>query len=176
MSFFIVNGCKKGCTNPNAMNYDSSAKEEDASCQYCDSARKGFFSTSKTFRDNNSSSSRYQDNVVRFIIEADIYGYQGNACKGKSFAGCFTTGSNDHSGIVRIDVANLTEDTIHVSGQLQLTFSQTENFTYQKSVSALVIPPLGQVEFDKDVQISCVRSSNISSITSAFSNSGFLYW
>ena len=31
---FAFNGCKKGCTDPLALNYDPNAKKEDQSCEY----------------------------------------------------------------------------------------------------------------------------------------------
>ena len=38
---FAFNGCKKGCTDPLALNYDPNAKKENQSCEYESFNRQG---------------------------------------------------------------------------------------------------------------------------------------
>ncbi|HLP52342.1 MAG TPA: hypothetical protein VK154_15745 [Chitinophagales bacterium] len=156
-----VASCKKGCTNPNAVNYDKSAKEEDASCLYCDSVSISTVSVTKLFKDNNSSSNYYQDNIIRVRVSGFIYDYQGNGCKDMAMAtSCNPAGSNDRTGKLSVKFESQISDTIVViSAALTITASQTEGFSYSKVVQNTIIPPFETVEIDSNIFIGCIRGA-----------------
>ena len=58
---FAFNGCKKGCTDPLALNYDSNAKKEDQSCEYESFNRQGLL-----------------DNIVNGYILPSVDAYKNN--------------------------------------------------------------------------------------------------
>ena len=58
---FAFNACKKGCTDPLALNYDSNAKKEDQSCEYESFNRQGLL-----------------DNIVNGYILPSVDAYKNN--------------------------------------------------------------------------------------------------
>lgn len=61
LMIFAFNGCKKGCTDPLALNYDSNAKKEDQSCEYESFNRQGLL-----------------DNIVNGYILPSVDAYKNN--------------------------------------------------------------------------------------------------
>lgn len=79
----IINGCKKerGCTDSNAINYNSAAEESDGSCVYPDTV----FTTDTIYNTDTLHTSCYKDSISKdlhadaplksTIAERDILGY-----------------------------------------------------------------------------------------------------
>ena len=71
---FALNGCKKGCTDPLALNYDPNAKKEDQSCEYESFNRQGLL-----------------DNLANSFILPSVEAYKANVDNLHSSAIVFTT-------------------------------------------------------------------------------------
>jgi|GEM_PF-5276373 len=130
-----IQSCRKGCTNTKAYNYQSSAKQEDGSCLYCDSVYSNGGSSSFIVMDNNSGSPFQGQQVMEVELFSNFLAYNGNGCKqlGRTSAtdSCVAT---NYTAILLSEVSvNLT-----FSGVITV-FNNGGTFTY--SLSNVNIPP-----------------------------------
>ena len=82
LCLFMCQSCKQGCTDPKAYNYVHGAKQDDASCLYCDSSvRNAINSQNYTYYDYNTSSPHYGSAVLSMHVTENQKIYTGNGCK-----------------------------------------------------------------------------------------------
>lgn len=80
-------GCKQsGCTDPNSLNYDILADEDDGSCLYCDSLRTTLTTQTYFLKDTYFNSPHANQNVAKFEFEqrSDTFNFEQcgtNGCK-----------------------------------------------------------------------------------------------
>jgi len=73
-----LNSCKqKGCTDPNSLNYDIMADEDDGSCLYCQSISTPVATRSEYLIDDYNPSIHYNENILRFDMtqHADTFNF-----------------------------------------------------------------------------------------------------
>jgi hypothetical protein len=129
--------CKKGCTNVRAYNYQSSAKEDDGSCLYCDSAVTSGFGQSISVEDVTPGSP-YQYNYVIFAsVNSNYVVYNGNGCK---LQGHDNTGSGCSTTFYAATLQNQTTSTVTFSGTIQV-FQYSLGSTVNYPVYNVIIPP-----------------------------------
>ncbi len=84
---FTLNSCKqKGCTDPNSLNYDIMADEDDGSCLYCESISTPIATRSEYLIDDYNTSIHYNENILRCDMtqHADTFNFSQcgtTACK-----------------------------------------------------------------------------------------------
>ncbi len=149
--------CKKGCTNPRAYNYNASAKEEDASCQFCDSSVLDEFNESYGITDYNSGQHPYET-VLTINLQGNLMRYSGNACKlnGKT-TDC--NGFFDAFTRIRPVLHNITSDTMLFSGNFYISVSGG-NSSEQIFVNYVTIPPQGEYRLDNDILFNCIQTTS----------------
>src|SRR5688572_25912775 len=74
-----VSSCKKGCTNETAINYNSSAKADDASCLFCDSVLIDNSEQTNLWRDYTSGPN-FGDTMFYTVLMINLYSHSGNNC------------------------------------------------------------------------------------------------
>lgn len=154
-----LHSCKKGCTNSSAFNYNPSAKEDDASCLFCDSVKVDNYAVLSQYTDNNSSSTHYQESVLQLRLTGSLLTYRGNHCANLQIrSGCDTLFSAfPNFAYLNRTFTNLTGDTILVSG----TFSYGVTggpFNPSTGISQFKIAPLADVVYGEVVYLDCVQA------------------
>jgi hypothetical protein len=122
LSVVLLPSCKKGCTDTKAYNYTSGAKEDDASCLYCDSVVKelpSFNTNDRTYYDYYSGSPYYQSNVISIHTTGNLKRYNGNGCKRLGLG----NGDACNTIIVTATVTNLTSKTITINSSASMSGS-----------------------------------------------------
>lgn len=152
--------CKKGCTNPRAYNYNASAKEEDASCQFCDSSVLDEFNDNFGITDYNSGQHSYQT-VLTINLQGNLMRYSGNACKRNGIS-TDCNGFFDAFTRIRPVLRNVTNDTMLVSGTFFITVSGG-NSSEQVFINYVTIPPQGSYQTNTDILFSCVQTTSAQS-------------
>src|SRR5437879_3574990 len=80
-ALLVASSCKKGCLNKQAINYNSSAKVEDGSCWFCDSAVLDKYDTRTYAYDNQYPPDLFYDSIILYIKgKGNLYQYSGNHC------------------------------------------------------------------------------------------------
>ncbi len=164
-----LSSCKKGCTNKSAINYDSTAKADDASCLFCDSVDVDEYSSSTFYTDNNSSSPHSGDSVIRVQVSGSLQDYIGNYCPALGLeGGCDTLGTSFPFAHINIIVNNLTDDTLVLFATSSSVFISGSGTTQLGAISQLQIPPYSS-KVSHTLYFDCVQASFASS---SFSLSG----
>lgn len=147
--------CKEGCTNPNAFNYDSKAKSDDASCMYCDTAWEPMGTSFDMISDNNPNSQFAFQSVLTLNTQSNIQVFSGNACTKYGFVSNAECNTFNH----QLLFTNLTNKTITFSGTVLINYS-TFNGSASTSVPIpnMQIPPNQTVATDPVGRI-CVANS-----------------
>jgi hypothetical protein len=163
----IAQSCKKGCTNPSAINYKAGAIHDDASCLFCDSSVQAGGSDQNIVQDMNSASPNFGRAAISITINASQVTYAGNGCQalGKGSAngsGCPTT---TYTAILN----NETTSTIVVSGTIVASVGNSPNLNY--AVSSVSIAPYANASFQMG-QVAC-GDINIFNVT--FQSPSFQY-
>jgi hypothetical protein len=123
-SVIIFSGCKeKGCTNPQAINYNSVADEDDGSCILCKGTTDTLTETTCNLYDNNFQSPFYGQIVGVFHVTQvkDNYPYAEcgtNACR------------------ISVGFENLVNKTMILQYSLQCSGSIGISFSFQKTTTA----------------------------------------
>jgi len=136
--------CKKGCTNPTALNYVRSAKVDDASCLYCDSVLiTGNNSNQIAVADFNSASPYFEQNVIQLIVSNNFVQYNGNGCQLLGHTNNSATGTV--STYYTASISNETSSTVVFTGTIQIGvfLSGSGEVFFDYSVSNVSIPPSG---------------------------------
>ena len=156
MGLLAIQACKQGCTNPNAMNYDSAAKSEDGSCMYCDTSWQ-IFSVSNTIYvyDNNTSSPYYGSTVLQISLRNYKLFGEGNACA-KLLQGDCT--QFQHIA----EISNLTDRQISLSGTLSVFYYiNNGNKNASHSLNGFNISAYSTVQTDKIMPL-CAQTEGFS--------------
>ena len=108
----LCGSCKqKGCTDKNALNYNSAVNEDDGSCVYCHTESIFEGNQSYNSKDYNTSSQYYNMNVVKFTYTNYYISFNIKQC-GSDF--CKTS----------VIIQNLTSKTINFSCEFNLVPTQ----------------------------------------------------
>ena len=138
--------CKKGCTNPTAYNYARSAKVEDGSCLYCDSALTMSNTTSTGIADLNNSSQFFEQTVVLLSVTSNFKTYSGNGCRLLGYPN--TNGSvcapTYYTGVLQ----NETNRKITFSGLIEIQTIQDSTIFNDYNIANIIIPPNGSTTFN----------------------------
>ena len=136
----MTQSCKRGCTDPKAINYVKGAKQDDASCLYCDSSIGSTGITVNNFIiDRNSSSSHFDQEVIQYTVSENQFAYSGNACQilGKGNASCPST------LIFTGTLTNMTNSNILLSGPFQINLFGSSSSSINYQFNSLYIPAGG---------------------------------
>lgn len=167
--------CKKGCTNAGALNYSASAKEDDASCLFCDSI---FVSTETgvtEWSDRDSLSPLINQVVMRSEVVTSIYHYSGNGCRQLGMkTACSDSAPIKNFGYATVSLKNLWADTLIVSGELYIHVSLRAS-TAHIYLSDFHIPPFATVTLPQPYYLSCLASDFVQPYLNVYSDVSFKY-
>ena len=83
--FFLAESCQpKGCTDKNALNFNSIARKKDGSCIYCDLIAKISGVDSIDLIDDNSASTHFNQVVARFYFTQTTKKFNDRGCGSNS--------------------------------------------------------------------------------------------
>lgn len=116
----VMQACKKGCTDHNALNPTAGAKTDDGSCLYCDSADVKKLFNFTTVWDGQSNSPYFQSTVLQVTTNLFQTAYTGNGCVASGAIDKNSTCTNTRNSLVFF---NLTPSTMKFSGTVRVTFS-----------------------------------------------------
>lgn len=157
--FFVLlfllffSSCKKGCTNASALNYNASAKEDDASCLFCDSVSVFTYTSPQIIIDNNFPSQHYQQAVLRTTPAGNLYQYRGNNCKALGLAvDCNSFFSASTFAHIDFYLVNLVSDTLVVSGQFTISGN---SLSEQRLLNNFTIAPNDSVLYPEHFYLEC---------------------
>lgn len=137
--------CKKGCTNAKAYNYQSSAKQDDGSCLYCDSV-KALGTTQSHSVEDVAPGSPYQYNYVVFLeVSSNFIQYNGNGCKLQGHDNASSQGLS--STFYTTLIQNQTSSTVTFSGTVQI-FQYYIGNTVNFPLYNVIIPPNSSVNLN----------------------------
>jgi hypothetical protein len=171
MLILSFNSCKKGCTNARAFNYEPSAKEDDASCMFCDSSVL-FTREQQGYEDDDMwGSPHYQQYVLVGNMSATVYHYTGNACKQMGMVNTCNN-SDPFSGWAYVDftLSNLTTDTMIVNTSVRLS-DNTGNIKFDTVLTGLTIGPNSTVIPRLNIPFGCAHPNTFFSQAFFFSSS-----
>jgi len=114
-----VQSCKEGCNDKNAINYSSSATENNGTCLYCDSTQIANGSSIYEIEDENSQSPYYFQYVLRTIVTSQELQLNGNGCKFLGY-GSGSNSCNEYSN--NLQLVNVTSSKITFTGQLFINY------------------------------------------------------
>jgi|ERR1043165_4517455 hypothetical protein len=175
VSFLVLSSCKKGCTNAKAYNYDKNAKEEDASCLFCDSVTVGQFETTKLYTDNTSSSPHQSEQVLAVIITGELESYRGNSCVEHGFYmncdGQKQLGNFTH---LSCKFTNLIGDTLVLTGNFRIRYLANDSVNEVEAIG-LAIPPFSHFTAFEDKYYDCILSSSSSFSITTTSTPQYVY-
>jgi hypothetical protein len=174
MLLLSFDSCKKGCTNPHALNYNPSAKEDDASCLSCDSSLVDSQNQNNSVEDFTSGSPHYGDYVLEAATIANVYRYGGNACKQAGLMNVCGNG-NPFAGLEYVDLVltNNTSDTMLMSASVQI-FNSGGGGQFDTVLTGITIAPYNYVTACKHVYLGCQSSSFFN--TQVFFNSSTFHY
>ena len=133
---FCVSCKREGCTNPDAVNYDVTADEDDGSCIVCNTETIDFDNTDLPLVDKRTNSPYYNDTVGVFHLFQYLNVPNDKVCGREE---CYIT----------MDLQNLVNETMQVSFYIE-TVTGPVNFYY--SGNALV-EPLATFDFGEVQQL-----------------------
>lgn len=156
-----VSSCKKGCTNPSALNYNNAAKEDDASCLFCDSVAVDIYDSYSLFRDENNTSIYHNENVLKVLVKGELLTYTGNNCKQLGFVSpCTTQNGVNNFAYIGLEFENQVGDTLVVNGNLSLGISGSFNDDrYERDIVYMEIAPYSKLTVANDIYYPCVQSN-----------------
>jgi hypothetical protein len=120
---FLVCGfhsCKKGCTNSGALNYNPSAKVDDAGCVFCNM---NFLDSGIHIdwqRDERPTSYYYNTLVVKSTTTSELYQIAGNGCPHTNDSACNSGSSFRTLKYTDLTLQNILADTMVISAKLKL--------------------------------------------------------
>lgn len=172
LTILLYSGCKKGCTDVNALNYTSGAKTEDGSCFYCDSSITQQTITFGTFWDNQPGSPYYGSNIISAELNLVQTAYNGNGCVRYGFkdpnAACTQSAC-------RVVLFNLTSSEVTFTGNMTILIGTFPgNTVFSKQVSSVVIMPQDSVVIDNIGNV-CISEGNFFGGSVDCSNPQFSY-
>ncbi len=157
VAMLFAGSCKRGCTNPSAANYDKTAKEEDASCLYCDSANMGFLNDYYTFSDYTPNSTHYSEYVLKVSYNTVFYSYSGNGCtKLLSLSGGCANQDMINSS-TNLNFENQTNDTMLVSTWLTYYSGSSGNLHFDTLLTNVTVPPYGTTNVLSGLKFNCMQ-------------------
>lgn len=159
-----ISSCKKGCTNPSAVNYDESAKQEDASCLYCDSTVWDVSESYTNIADYSSASNNihYGDYVLRVNYKVTYYKFTGNGCnKVTGLPVCSL--STRYLTFTNVTVKNLTSNNIRVNGNLVIN-SGSSSVMFDSTLVNYVFTPNSTVTLANNYVASCISYTSSPSV------------
>lgn len=157
VAMLFAGSCKRGCTNPSAANYDKTAKEEDASCLYCDSVNLGFLDNYNTYSDYTANSPHYGEYVLRVSYNTRFYSYSGNGCKKLAGLSGSCTSTDLVNSASTIFFENQTNDTMKVNTWLTYYSGSSPNLQLDTVLYNIIIPPYGSKTALDDVRFNCMQ-------------------
>lgn len=158
--WLTVSSCKKGCTNPHAVNYNASAKEEDASCLFCDSILVDSTSGIERYVDELSSSVYYQRNVLDSKESLTLYKYSGNDCQKLGIKSACDSNITIHNfGYVEVTLINKIQDTIILNGLFKILIGAASLPYPQINITDLNIPPYSSVIIASNYYLGCIQTN-----------------
>jgi hypothetical protein len=164
----IVQSCKKGCTDPTAINYVPGATHDDATCLYCDSFVQLAGTNETQAEDMNSSSAHFSQVVLLITVNANQVTYNGNACKMLGLGNANTNGCGTVTYTAVLD--NETSSTLVVSGNIMLDVGGSVG-TITYTVSSVSVQPFGSTS----IGIGQVQCANSGFFDVSFQNPSFQY-
>lgn len=162
-SFFLlgvisatVSSCKKGCTNESAINYNSSAKADDASCLSCDSVLIDSFDRSGIWTETNTGP-HYQEPKFYVTSMVKLYSYRGNYCSalGKKTT-CATQTDVQTFAYCTFKIKNVRTDTISINGSIGFWLNNQNSRTFY--FDHHILPPNEEINLGSPFYFGCANT------------------
>ena len=108
IALLSLHSCKEGCRDPKAMNYDSKATNDNASCLFCNDTTTLQYDLITVKDLINNSSPYYKHDIIQARVYSTTHTIAGNGCGaiGKT---------NVKTNITNITLVNLTSKLITIS-------------------------------------------------------------
>lgn len=126
----VASSCKKGCTDPKALNYNEKVSVDNATCVYCNEKEENS-ETSLFLTDFNSPISNKEP--LKLLLSQKVRKISGNGCNtiGKSpIENCF----------ISLKVVNVTG--FRITGNFSIVFNTGDGTSWSQSVGVNQILPL----------------------------------
>ena len=130
---FLLQSCKEGCKDKNAINYDSRAKVENGTCLYCSGSSSR---DTATYFFTEPNSPNPNTNAVEFIVISTNVSQWGN--------GCQTEGKLPGSQCKNyLSVVNLVNENMEGFAEVQFTQNDTSVWFFNSQQFTLNAPGSG---------------------------------
>jgi hypothetical protein len=162
----LLSSCKKGCTNPNADNYDPKAKEDDASCLSCDSTLIATQQQTNSTQDFTPGSPFYGNYVLTAVADFSVSQYRGNGCRQAGKVNICDNGS-PFTGFEAVNVTlyNNTQRTMQVSARI-IVWDNVSSLIFDTTFADFVIPPSSFITPFENIPMGCITNSFINPVVS----------